>query len=157
MIGPSRACACPNSLPLQMLPVSPGVTVSVLNLTETPISISIGGTECSPVSLLHGQTSAAFGHLPIPLTLTSYNKGTDSVYSTALKLRQWASTKRKWEPLECQGAPWRVYRLEASEGHHKIVLFKERSLESWMSELPDSLALSNLCLPGIVRQCCMRY
>jgi hypothetical protein len=138
-----------------MPPVSTNIALSVLNLTDRPINASLGDIGTFSVCALHVQSSAVVGHflaLPIlRLTLTSYDKATDAEHSMTFNLRRRVSSNRKWEPLDCQGAPWRVYRLKLSKSHHRIVVLTERPLTSWMSDLPDSLPLSSLCLPGNVQ------
>ena len=137
-----------------MAPASAKVALSVLNLTDRPVNASLGDIGTFSVCALQVQSSAVVGDflaLPISrLTLTSYDKATDTEHSITFNLRRRISSKRKWEPLDCQEAPWRVYRLKLSKSHHSIVVFTERPLASWMSDLPDSLPLSSLCLPGNV-------
>ncbi|KIM30164.1 hypothetical protein M408DRAFT_328255 [Serendipita vermifera MAFF 305830] len=135
-----------------MAPIPTGITFSTLNLTQSPIAASIDGIASSAKSVCQSQTCTVLGQSPavpfVKLTLTSYDKNMETDVSVTITMLRRIPKKRKWEMLNCSGPPWRVYRLKMNKNHQRILVFPERPLASWMSDLPDSLPLSNLCLPG---------
>ncbi|KAF8061642.1 hypothetical protein FPV67DRAFT_289811 [Lyophyllum atratum] len=46
------------------------------------------------------------------------------------------------------GCPWRIYLSKITKRHHRLFVFPQRNLASFLSEMPDTLPLSSLCLPG---------
>ncbi|TBU26041.1 PLC-like phosphodiesterase [Dichomitus squalens] len=55
----------------------------------------------------------------------------------------------KWKSVRIPAdSPWRMYRSKISKGHYRLSVFPRRNLASFLSEMPDSLPLSSLLLPG---------
>ncbi|GJE87940.1 PLC-like phosphodiesterase [Phanerochaete sordida] len=48
-------------------------------------------------------------------------------------------------PEEC---PWLVYRVKVTKRHHQLLILPRRDLSSFLSEIPDSVSLSCVTLPG---------
>ncbi|KAI0933495.1 hypothetical protein AcV5_005625 [Taiwanofungus camphoratus] len=54
-----------------------------------------------------------------------------------------------WKVVDvCYNCPWRIYRSRVSRKHHKLLILRRRDLSSFLAEMPDSLPLSSLLLPG---------
>ncbi|THH21076.1 hypothetical protein EW146_g418 [Bondarzewia mesenterica] len=47
-----------------------------------------------------------------------------------------------------QSCPWRVYCRRVSRKRTNVLIFENRNLASFLSEIPDAVPLSSLCLPG---------
>ncbi|TCD66693.1 hypothetical protein EIP91_001047 [Steccherinum ochraceum] len=55
----------------------------------------------------------------------------------------------QWKAVKVEdGCPWRIYRSKTSRRHHRLLVLPKRNLASYLSELPDSVPLSSLALPG---------
>ncbi|CDO68891.1 hypothetical protein BN946_scf185000.g34 [Trametes cinnabarina] len=55
----------------------------------------------------------------------------------------------KWKTIRLrEDCPWRIYRGRITRRHHKLTILPRRNLASFLSEMPDSLPLSALVLPG---------
>ncbi|KAM5542633.1 hypothetical protein V8D89_003594 [Ganoderma adspersum] len=69
--------------------------------------------------------------------------GLQAAYKLPLKLGG------RWKSIQASSDfPWRIYRSKISKGHYKLTVFPRRDLASFLSEMPDSLPLSSLVLPG---------
>ncbi|OBZ75822.1 hypothetical protein A0H81_04799 [Grifola frondosa] len=54
-----------------------------------------------------------------------------------------------WKVVEMPShCPWRIYRSKISKRHHKLSIFPRRELSSFLAEIPDTVPLSALMLPG---------
>ncbi|EJU05834.1 PLC-like phosphodiesterase [Dacryopinax primogenitus] len=61
--------------------------------------------------------------------------------------------KCAWEGLELSNTatgmpPFRFYRFKVNRTHHRLVILPYRNLASFLSDIPSSMPLSNLVLPG---------
>ncbi|KAL0947516.1 hypothetical protein HGRIS_013615 [Hohenbuehelia grisea] len=54
-----------------------------------------------------------------------------------------------WQPMKLpEECPWRIYTVKLSRKIRKLVVLSRRDLSKFLSDLPDSLRLSSLALPG---------
>ncbi|EPQ58546.1 PLC-like phosphodiesterase [Gloeophyllum trabeum ATCC 11539] len=113
--------------------------------------LSIGPSSSTTVAKLGSSFRLHLGRRP------SSNSTEDAVYredkallrdsSFVIKTR-W-TTGRSWKvinlPEEC---PWRIYQIRVSRRQKQVVILPKRDLSSFLSELPDTLPLSSVLLPG---------
>lgn len=91
-----------------------------------------------------------------------------SVNAGALRVRFPLAFGAQWKVVKVEDScPWRIYRSrvsgctaahlmlvamsvhsKVSRRHHKLVILSKRNLASFLSDLPDSIPLSALTLPG---------
>ncbi|PVG00204.1 PLC-like phosphodiesterase [Serendipita vermifera] len=126
--------------------------LSVLNLTNDPIVVQLGNPKEPTTQLIASNGIAGVTEFPpvsqLQLTLQCYRKDLDADFGITIRLKCHISRKRKWKAISCPERYWRLYHYEISASHQRILVLPERNLASWMKELPDSLPLSSLCLPG---------
>ncbi|KAI0042108.1 PLC-like phosphodiesterase [Auriscalpium vulgare] len=55
----------------------------------------------------------------------------------------------RWKVLRVpDGCPWRIYRYKTSRRRYNVMIFPRRDMASFLSDVPDDIALSSACLPG---------
>jgi 1-phosphatidylinositol phosphodiesterase len=128
--------------------------LSVINLTQTAIEISLEDLEAAQCRTLQAHETAAISYLQrrSQLGLSMSRLGNSEKLSDSkckIRLKKRITGRQKWEEISCANGIWRIYRQKISQRHHRILVFTYRPLSSWMKEIPDSVLLSNLCLPGM--------
>ncbi|CCM05793.1 uncharacterized protein FIBRA_08026 [Fibroporia radiculosa] len=54
-----------------------------------------------------------------------------------------------WKLMNVPGScPWRIYRCRSSRRHHRLLILPRRDLSSFLANMPDTVPLSSLTLPG---------
>ncbi|KAH7910614.1 PLC-like phosphodiesterase [Hygrophoropsis aurantiaca] len=57
----------------------------------------------------------------------------------------------KWQVIKTsKDAPWIIYRNRMSSKYHRILIFPRRDMSCFLSDIPDTVPLSSLMLPGIM-------
>lgn len=126
------------------------ISLSILNLTESHISAAAFNPE-APSIRLTSNSPVTVGRIdifnPLSVTLTT-NKEKFAGASWTIVIGTYVSSRRSWEYINTEGAPWRVYRFIMTQSHHRLLLIPNRPLSQFLAALPSSLPLSSLCLPG---------
>ncbi|TFK72218.1 PLC-like phosphodiesterase [Pluteus cervinus] len=63
----------------------------------------------------------------------------------SLSLSSGAPFKRVCTPKD---SPWRIYTTKVGKKHYNVIILKRRDASAFLSDFPDTLPLSSLCLPG---------
>ncbi|KAF9009474.1 PLC-like phosphodiesterase [Cyathus striatus] len=59
------------------------------------------------------------------------------------------SLSASWQVAKVpHGCPWRIYISRITKTHHRLLILPRRDMSSFLSEMPDTLPLSSLMLPG---------
>lgn len=152
--------------------------VTILNLTEQILSCSYAGqsnAHTNPIiPLLPSVATPA--EFSTPRTKVSLHP-TDTDTLSDIELKGWKINPEGlliqlsltlgalWKVIPVpDGCPWRIYLTRVRDSylsltemltspqitrrHHKLLIFPQRSLCSFLSEMPDKSPLSSLCLPG---------
>ncbi|KAI0084005.1 PLC-like phosphodiesterase [Irpex rosettiformis] len=54
-----------------------------------------------------------------------------------------------WAVLKAsEGSPWIIYRLKITREHHYLLILPRRDMTQYLSDIPDSVPLSSVTLPG---------
>lgn len=151
--GDCRACAFFLRSPSLMRVHKTKRCLSVINLTEEAIEISLEDPEVTQCLTLqaHETSTVSYSQRRPPLELSISQWGSSEKISNVqcnIRLKKRITGRRKWKELDCAGETWRLYQQKISKRHQRILVFAYRPLSSWMKEIPDSVLLSNLCLPG---------
>lgn len=127
------------------------VQLSFINLTGTTLHVSLPGiTLLKPLALSDGALThlgeVSVGKM-VEISLSEKPEEGPEIYSNKIIFKR-RMHGRSWEPLSTHNSTWRLYRAKIGKGHQRIFVFPQRPLASWMRDLPDSLPLSSVCLPG---------
>lgn len=127
--------------------------LSILNFTENSIEVSLGVPNAAQSLTLGTQENQTISYVhrgsSIELILSRSGKLEEGAeLQCKVRLKKRITGWRRWEEIDCARKAWRVYRHKISKRHHQVLIFPCRPLSSWMKELPDSVLLSDLCLPG---------
>ncbi|TFK46025.1 PLC-like phosphodiesterase [Heliocybe sulcata] len=77
------------------------------------------------------------------------NEGTRLLHTSVFHVKAKRNLGRSWKVLKLpEECPWRIYQTRIFRRQKQILILPKRNLSSFLSELPDSLALSSLLLPG---------
>ena len=128
-----------------LLTVDPYASSTASPAACTSVNISLITSEKADILSISGTSTASAA---VPLSLGA----------------KWTAVRT---PTAC---PWRIYRTKASaaflqvelhitmppqvsKGHYKLSVFPRRDLSSFLSQIPDTLPLSSLLLPGTHDTC----
>ncbi|KZT20266.1 PLC-like phosphodiesterase [Neolentinus lepideus HHB14362 ss-1] len=81
--------------------------------------------------------------------ISTSDECTRLLHNFSVCIRTKRNIGRSWKVIKlAEQCPWRIYQNRISRRHKQLVILPKRNLSSFLSELPDSLPLSSLLLPG---------
>lgn len=70
-------------------------------------------------------------------------------YPNGFSVRLPMSFGASWKAVRvADDCPWRLYRSKITRSHHRLLIIPRRNLGCFLSDIPDSVPLSSLLLPG---------
>ncbi|GBE82695.1 hypothetical protein SCP_0410800 [Sparassis crispa] len=91
-------------------------------------------------------------HTSVTIAVVSASANVDkewAVPAKAFTIRLPLSLGASWKAVEVEkGCPWRIYQSRVSKKHHRLLILPRRDMSTFLAEMPDSLPLSSLLLPG---------
>ncbi|KAF5373112.1 hypothetical protein D9758_001527 [Tetrapyrgos nigripes] len=156
-----RSITCSLENPLTRLNVREQTQIrrkEFVALPSTPIT-TVLPKRCRHISLTHElNPNSCISSSGSPLDLQTEAKkeggGADArisstVKPTGLLTRISLTLSALWKILEtAEESPWRVYVTKVARKHYKLSIFLKRNASSFLSEIPDSVPLYSLLLPG---------
>ncbi|KAG6813343.1 hypothetical protein H0H92_011891 [Tricholoma furcatifolium] len=140
--------------------------VTLLNLTDQEVScrwLDGKNSRINDVSILNCCFPPSTVNVPKgckALTLLSTTSVINSAYDSQEQLikplqqdvRLSLGLRSAWRTIPThKTCPWRTYLYKVTNNHLQLYILPKRSLSSFLSDMPDTLPLSSLCLP--VSQC----